>query len=227
MIIKNNLFLQFVLICCLFMLPMQVQAETRYVTDEFEITLRTGPSSGHAIHRMVGSGKALTVLEWDIDNGYARVQTAAGTEGWVLTRYLMVEPAARDQLISLSAKLADSADKDGTRTRIKAIKKVLETALKHAQTLELENEQLTNDVIAVKEVSANVLVIDQQNQVFREQLADVDAQMKALSQENYELSHRKDRDWFVAGALVLFAGLVIGLLLTRIQWQKRSRYDGF
>ena len=227
MIIKNNLFLQFVLICCLFVLPMQGQAETRYVTDEFEITLRTGPSSGHAIQVMIASGKVLTVLEWDLDNGYARVQTAAGTEGWVLTRYLMVEPAARDQLISLSKNLADSADKDGTRTRTNAIKKVLETALKHAQTLELENEKLTNDVIAVKDVAANVLAIDQQNQVFRQQLVDVNAQIKALSQENYELSHGKDRDWFVAGPLVLFAGLVIGLLLTRIQWQKRSRYDGF
>jgi SH3 domain protein len=227
MIIKNNLFLQFVLICCLFVLPMQSQAETRYVTDEFEITLRTGPSSGHTILRTINSGTALTVLERDADNGHTRVQTAAGTEGWVLTRYLMVEPAARDQLISLSKNLADSADKDGTRTRINAIKKVLEAALKHAQTLELENEKLTNDVIAVKDVAANVLEIDQQNQIFRQELVDVNAQMKALSQENYELSHGKNRDWFVAGALVLFAGLVIGLLLTRIQWQKRSRYDGF
>ena len=42
--------------CVIFFLPVLVQAETRYVTDKFEITLRTGPSGSHSIQRMIISG---------------------------------------------------------------------------------------------------------------------------------------------------------------------------
>ena len=73
-------------------------AQTVWVSDEFEITLRTGPSTSNAIERMLSSGTQLEVLERDDESGYSRVRTRAGTEGWVLTRYLMSEPSAREQL---------------------------------------------------------------------------------------------------------------------------------
>ena len=70
-------------------------AESAWVSDEFEITLRSGPSTSNAIQLMLKSGTELEVLERDRESGYARVRTGGGTEGWVLTRYLMNEPAAR------------------------------------------------------------------------------------------------------------------------------------
>ena len=62
-----------------------------YVSDYFEITLRTGPSSENKILRMLKSGQALDVLE-TVDN-WTRVRTLLnnGTEveGWVRNQYLM------------------------------------------------------------------------------------------------------------------------------------------
>ena len=85
-----------------------VMAAPAWVSDIFEITLRTGPSSGNVILLMVPSGTELTVLEYDEQSGYARVQTAGGTEGWVLSRYLMDEPSARDQLDTVAKQLASA-----------------------------------------------------------------------------------------------------------------------
>ena len=80
-------------------------AETAWVSDQFEITLRSGPSTSNAIERMLNSGTRLEILETDPESGYSRVRTSGGTEGYVLTRYLMNEPAAREQLASLTNQL--------------------------------------------------------------------------------------------------------------------------
>ena len=52
-------------------------AETVYVTDVFEITLRTGPSIENKIIKMVSSGKALALLE--TREGWSRVRIPGAT----------------------------------------------------------------------------------------------------------------------------------------------------
>ena len=39
-------------------------AETMYVTDVFEVTMRSGTSTANSIVRMLKSGEAVTVLNW-------------------------------------------------------------------------------------------------------------------------------------------------------------------
>ena len=77
-------------------LPLTSWGQSAWVSDQFEITLRTGPSTTNAIERMLSSGTELVVLEQDDESGYSHVRTTGGTEGWVLTRYLMDEPSARE-----------------------------------------------------------------------------------------------------------------------------------
>lgn len=218
--------LQLGLVCCLFFSSAMAQAETRYVTDQFEITLRSGPSSTHAIQRMVGSGVALKVLESNVEDGYSKVQMKGGTEGWVLSRYLMREPAARNQLEQLSDQLAKVTE-GSMRVRVSAIKNAYESAERQIESLKLENKNLENELISIKAMAANVLAIDQKNDELTEDLSDKDAQIKTLVEENYALKGTKQRDWFVAGAVVLFVGLLLGLVIPRIQWRKRSRYESF
>jgi len=215
-------------ICLIFFLPMLVQAETRYVTDTFEVTLRSGPSGSHTIQRMIKSGTTLEELERDPDNGYSKVRTTGGTEGWVLSRYLMGEPAARAQLESLSSELTNTTTKgNNIRSQVDAIKHQLDNAAKRVAMLERENKKLGNELTEIKQVAANTLAINSQNKELRQRLTKVESQKNTLLQENYVLSTRKERDWFVAGALVLSAGVIIGLILTRIRWRKRSRYDSY
>ena len=81
-------------------------AETRYVSDRLEIQMRTGKGTQFRILRMLPSGTALEILEVDQENGYSRVRTPSGVEGWVLSRFLMQGRAARDQLADAEKKLA-------------------------------------------------------------------------------------------------------------------------
>ena len=61
-----NTIFRLVLLCGVFAVPTAF-AESAWVSDEFEVTLRSGPSTGNAIQLMVGSGTRLEVLERDAD----------------------------------------------------------------------------------------------------------------------------------------------------------------
>jgi len=205
-----------------------VLAESAWVTDQFEITLRSGPSTSNAIQRMLASGAEVEVLETDSENGYSRVRTAGGTEGWVLTRYLMNEPAAREQLAALTSQLTNAASRGSSlNTQLSAIRGEYEGATKRIATLERDKSKLESELAEIKKTAANVLAINNQNKDLREQLAAEEIRVATLEQENRELTSQTTRYWFMSGALVLVVGMALGLWLPRIRWQRRSRYDRF
>ncbi|MDH3756547.1 MAG: TIGR04211 family SH3 domain-containing protein [Gammaproteobacteria bacterium] len=203
-------------------------AESAWVSDEFEITLRSGPSTSNAIELMLNSGTELEVLERDAESGYSRVRTGGGTEGWVLTRYLMNEPAAREQLARLTSQLTSEASRGTSlNSQLGAIRSEYDTATNRIETLERDKSGLEEELAEIKRTAANILAINNQNKQLREQLAAEEIRVATLEQENRELSSQTTRYWFMSGALVLVVGMVLGLWLPRIRWQRRSRYDRF
>ncbi len=205
-----------------------VHAESAWVSDQFEITLRSGPSTSNSIELMLRSGIEVEVLERDAETGYSRVRTGGGTEGYVLTRYLMNEPAAREQLARLTSQLTSETSRGSSlNNQLGAIRSEYETATRRIETLEREKGALEEELAEIKRTAANVLAINNQNKDLREQLAAEEIRVATLEQENRELTSQTTRYWFMTGALVLVVGMVLGLWLPRIRWQRRSRYDRF
>ena len=203
-------------------------AESVWVSDQFEIMLRTGPSTGNAIERMLGSGTVLESLETDAESGYSRVRTAGGTEGWVLTRYLMGEPPAREQLIRLSSQLTNAnAQGSSMGSQLKSIETEFQAAKRSIASLESERDRLQAELAEITRTAANVLAIDAQNKELRQQLTDSEIEVSVLEEENASLSTQSTRFWFISGALVLFGGILLGLILPRMKFQRRSGYDRF
>jgi len=207
----------------------QVAAESMWVSDQFEVMLRTGPSTNNAIERVLRSGTALEVVERDDDAGYALVRTTAGTEGWVLTRYLMDEPSAREQLEALTSRLTSAAAQGSSLTsQLDAVQGEYDSATRRIATLESEKSRLEEELAEIKSTAANVIAINNQNKELRDQLANAEIQAATLEQQNRELTSQTTRYWFMTGAMVLVVGIILGLWLPRISWQRRrSRYDRF
>jgi SH3 domain protein len=203
-------------------------AQSAWVSDEFEVTLRTGPSTSNAIELMVSSGTRLEVLEQDPDSGYSRVRTSGGTEGWVLTRYLMDEPSAREQLESLTRQLTSAAEEGASMgSQLNAIRGEYETANRTISQLEQDNTRLQAQLDEISEKAANTLAIDRQNQDLQQRLTDAEIQVNVLEQEKDRLLRQSNRNWFITGSLVLFGGVLLGLILPRMKFQRRSRYERF
>lgn len=210
------------------LLAAAATAEDAWVSDQFEVMLRSGPSTSNAIERMLPSGTALEVLESDAESGYSRVRTAGGTEGWVLSRYLMNEPSAREQLERLSSRLSNANDTGTSLTsQLNAVKNEYDAATSRIASLAREKRELEQELAGIKRTAANALALDSQNKELQEQLATVDIEIATLEQRNRELSSQTTRYWFATGAVVLLGGMLLGLWLPRIKWRRPSRYDRF
>ncbi len=199
-----------------------------WVSDEFEIMLRSGPSTSNAIQLMVGSGMQLEVLERDAESGYSRVRTPGGTEGWVLTRYLMNERSAREQLETLTSELTNANTRGSSLgSQLTAIKGEYDSANRRIDTLEREKADVEKELAEIRRTAANVLGINEQNKTLLDQLAAAQIRADTLEQENRQFASQTTRYWFLSGALVLLVGIVLGIWLPRIRWQRRSGYDRF
>ena len=211
----------------LILLPQLASGQAAWVSDQFEITLRTGPSTSNAIERMLGSGTRLQVLEQDAEAGYSRVRTDAGTEGWVLTRYLMSEPSAREQLQALTGQLSDATSEGASlETQLAGVRGELNSAQLRIGELEREKETLERDLAEIRRTAADTLGVEQRNQSLRQELSDAEIRIDTLEHENRGLRSQTRHYWIGMGAASVLLGVILGLWLPRIRVQKR-RYDRF
>ena len=202
--------------------------EPVWVSDQFEVMLRTGPSTDNAIQLMLGSGAELEVLEQDDESGYSRVMTNGGTEGWVLSRYLMTEPGARAQLETFTRQLMGvNTEGASLDSQLGAIRGEFESAKRQISELERDKTDMQAEIDDIRRAAADTLAIDSQNKNMQQLLTDAEIRVSMLEQENDSLVSQNTRNWFIAGALVLFAGVLLGLILPRMKWQRKSRYDRF
>jgi len=202
------------------------QAETRYVSDRLEIQMRTGKGTQFKILRMLPSGTALEVLEVDQQNGYSRVRSAGGVEGWVLNRYLMKGKAARDRLAEAEKELArlelENRKLSGSVGELKNAKGSID---QERGALSKENRKLSQELDAIRRTASSALAIDAENKDLKSKIVAYERQAQTLKQENEGLKDRTARDWFMVGAGVIILGMIIGLIIPRIRWRKKSSWD--
>lgn len=204
-----------------------VNAEpVRYITDEFQITMRTGTSTQHQIVRLLRSGDKVELLETDSESGYSKVRTSSGDEGWVLNRYLVDVPSARDRLDDTKKRLVNLEIKtnrlEEEADKLAKEKRALE---KERQQLVDENRRLNQQLKTIQQKAADVLTIDNENKALKGKVVDLERKVQSLQQENDVLKDRRDRDWFIAGALVLGGGILLGLVLPKVRVKRKSRWE--
>jgi len=200
-----------------------VLADTRYVTDDLEVTLRQGESTGHRIVSMLKSGTAVEVVSTNKATGYSKVRAPNGKEGFVLSRLLMDEPIPRDQLAALKERLAAmeteparlSAELDSVREQYNA----LET--EHAHALE-SKAMLEQELAGIRQTAANAINIANERTDLRKQVAELSRHLADLEQENRELTNDQAQDWFLVGGGVLAGGLLLGLILPNLRIRRRK-----
>lgn len=194
-----------------------VQAETRYATDAIPVPLHKGPSTRFKIARMVPGGTPLEALESNDKEGYTKVRTTDGTVGWILTRYLMDQPVPRERVTQLEARIA------GFENETRALREDAKALGATRENLNRCSQELT----AVRRSAAQTLEIEEENNRLQEEITAANDQRRQFELENESLQKQSSRNWFLAGAGVGFGGLLLGLILPRLSWQRRRRWDQF
>jgi SH3 domain protein len=214
------------ILCCPGLL--QAALQKGYVTDKLEIQMRTGPSLQHKIVKMLPSGTPVTVLYQNAENGYSQVRLENGDEGWILTRYFSEEPLARTQLDDAIRKLeAITEENKRIKGELTALKAGKEGTDKAAQQLHTDNERLNTELNAVKHASANALQIQAERDRLQETVINLERELDATRRAKQVLDDDYRQDWFLIGAGVLFGGMVLGWILPRLSWRKKTSWSSF
>ncbi len=188
-------------------------AETLYVSDEFRVPLRSGPSGEHRIlHYGLPSGTKLEVLEVDADAGFTHVRLPGGTEGWLPNQYLVGEPIAKIRLTE-------------AEERIEALEGLLEgneAATTLADNRELEqanaelldrNETLADELEGIKQASQEGLALYEANQDLVRLNTNLRAEVDDLLAQRDGLEENVERQWMLIGAGLVLIGLMLGVAI--------------
>jgi SH3 domain protein len=203
-------------------------AENRWVTDEFEVMMRSGKSTKQSIIRQLRSGTQVELIQTDADSGYSQVRAGSGAEGWVLSRYLRGAPTARLQLPDLEKRLAASeAQRAKVSSELAALRQSRRGLEREVGELQSANSAQQNQLTRITKLSSDTIQVDQQNRQLKQRLGESEQQIAVLEAENIRLSSRVSREWFLIGGAVLVAGLLLGLIIPRISWRKKSSWNDF
>ena len=210
-----------ILTIALIILAFKASAESFvYITDQLDLPIRSDKEFGNNIIRLLPSGTELSLLQ-STEDGWAQIQFD-DTIGWIKSFYLSPDPSAREKLKKL--------------TRTNNDNKLLITKLS------TEKEDLENQLSLLKQENTNLVVQSSKSQAEKEHIEKIYQDALKLEHENEKLIQEKlqlkaelqlaenntqiqkdtsSRNWFIVGAIVLFFGMMIGLIAPGLLNRKR------
>lgn len=209
---------------------LNAQAETSvWITDKLEVQMRAGPGNQYKTIKSLPSGSELVLMDGNAEiGGYTRVVADSGEQGWVPTRYLSQTPVAHAQIEENSKSMAKlQTENQHLKAELSAMKTARESAEKANETLIAETSRLNSEFIAIKQASANVLQIQTERDLLTDEKRKLVSELDMLKREKYAQDTNNKQNWFMIGASVLFGGILIGVILPRLSWRKKSSWETF
>jgi SH3 domain protein len=210
------------------LLSSVVLAENLYITDQFEVTLRSGSSTSNSIIAMLKSGQKVKLLEQDVATKYSLVETENGKKGYVLTRYLDTQPSGRerfDELKKQSEQLKDSITQ--LKQQLEEFKSTKQTDDQNISQLNQDLTQTQQTLEQLREDTSDTVRVLEQNENLQTRINVLESEKKILSDENAQYKDRTAMDWFIRGAGVALTAFLIGIIVTRIRWKKRDSWGHY
>ncbi len=196
--------------------------ETRYITDQFKIPLRTGDSASHRILRTLKSGTPVELLDTNPDTGYARIRTSDGAIGFVFGYELMNEPSARDRLTEIDTKMqtsqTEAAKLAEQLNNVQGKYRKLQEDNTHLQSVAVRLEQ---ELEGIKRTSASAVQIANERNELRKSVISLIRQVEELKQQNLDKDSETAQRWFLIGGGMVLIGILLGLVLPHLRFQRR------
>lgn len=195
-------------------------AETMFVNDVMEVTLRTGEGIQHRIVAMLKSGQEITVVSKGAE--WTRVRLPSGKEGYVLSRFLTTDPPAVLALQKLQKEYDELQQMTAEPLKeLKAIKQENDALKEDLATKEQQLEEVTGSYDMLKEESADFLELNANYKKSKQELAEARRRAETYEQELGKIQFNQNIRWFLTGAGVMLLGFILGFS-TRRQRRRSS-----
>ena len=212
------------ILACACAVGLGAWAETRYISDELRVPMRSGPSGEHRIiHWGLPSGTVLEVLDEDEAAQFTQVRTENGTEGWIPTQYLLTEPIAKDRLEQAQTEIERLRGLlAGDASRLTAELEEARNEAAHNAEAAVTVLELQEELSDIRRVSASAIATQEENLKLSEANAELRRERDDLMAQTDALRGKVELWWMVVGGGLVLAGLLIGIWLGSRSRRRRS-----
>lgn len=201
----------------LFLPGIGLAAETRFISDELLVPLRSSPCSDCSIiHRGLVAGTQLSFEA--TENDWARVTTQEGLTGWLPLQYLVEKPIARQRLSAAEANTRMLVEENES---LKASVAELQALREKHAALELRNQELETELSTMKKLSANALTLQEQNESLIKENRMLQSDVDVLTATRDQLVRNNSQKWFLYGGIAVFLGALLTVLIPQLKPRKR------
>ncbi|MDX5327749.1 MAG: TIGR04211 family SH3 domain-containing protein [Marinobacter sp.] len=198
------------------------QARTVWVDDKLYLPVRSGAGTQfRIIEKADPSGTPLEVLE--VGDGYTKVRTPKGTEGWVSSQYLSNQPIAADRLRRATQQL------EQTRSELTSVREQLSAVTEERDNLQNAENSLSNragelqeELTRIKNIAADSINLERRNRELREENQKLRNDLEVLTAENERLEASKDSDFMLLGAGLVLGGVLLALLIPMLKPTRKT-----
>jgi SH3 domain protein len=200
--------------------PLTALAEnTVYVRPQSKVTIRAGQGNDFKIVAMASTGQKLTLLEEG--DGWSRVRTRDGKEGWILERFLSSDAPLEDVVQDLQGKLDAAGEKEKRQVaQISELSTRLAENEHQLSQCRQQHDEVASSYEALKRDTANVIEMRRHLEGQEEEHRQLITRLDSLETENRILKKEGAVNWFLAGGGVFLLGWLLGLINRK---SKRSR----
>lgn len=189
-------------------------AETKYVSEDFEITMRTGPGTDRKILALVPSGRAVEVMQSGEE--WSRIRLGNGKEGWVLSRYLTGQLPTAIKLERLENSYAEVIEKskalqeklDSLSTDNRSVGNELDEAQKTLVKVQASYDALRKD-------SADFLKLKKTYEKNLKELNEARENAEKFESERNRLANSQLLEGVLYGGGLVIIGFIAGFIMKK------------
>lgn len=199
------------------------EARTVYVTDNINLSLRSEESEKGKVLKLLPTGTPLTVISENKKTGFSRVRLENGQEGYFPTRNLMKDPPSRFQLEAANKSMGSlQMENARLKSELASLKQSITPNTSLEQSLAAERDQLHRELSDLKKTAANSIQIKEERDELQEHVVNLERELEQFKLDNKVLKDSTEQDWFLYGGAVAFTGVLLGFILPRIGWRRKS-----
>jgi SH3 domain protein len=204
------------------------QATTVYVTDNLNLSLRSEENNHSKVLKLLATGTPLTVVKENSASGYMRVRLNDGMEGYIPIRNTMKELPSRFQLDTVSKNMLALQSENATlKAEVSTLRESITPGTPLEQSLATERDQLSRELSELKKASANTIQLKNERDELQERVVNVERDLEQFKLENQSLKDTSKQDWFLYGGLLALFGVILGFVLPKIGWRRKSSWDSY
>ena len=162
----------------------------------------------------------------ETDTGYAKIKTSDGTEGWIRSQFLADEPVAAQKLAKLQDKFTQlDTSNQAVKKELKDLRAEKAAVDEAYAKLQTEYGTTQKELAHLGKVAANPIMLAKENKELTDKFASMSHELEMLRNEHQVVKDRSRQNWFMAGAGVIILGMLLGLMIPKLRFKRKDRWD--